>query len=186
MVQMVILATVVVYLLGMLAVGFYFQQKGMEDITDFFLAGKGAPWYLVALSFFATAIGAGGTIGLVAGTFESESITEFWSYGITLASSFVVAFLLGLQGVLLSALLTFAPEPWYGVYVDRLGDDALSDQHIAGVLMWVPLGALITAAGIWAAMAWVGPDDEPVEREPGRVSEGTATESTFPEITRLR
>lgn len=95
MVQTVILATVVVYLLGMLAVGFYFQQKGMEDITDFFLAGKGAPWYLVALSFFATAIGAGGTIGLVAGTFESESITEFWSYGITLASSFVVAFLLG-------------------------------------------------------------------------------------------
>ncbi|MEQ8438683.1 MAG: cytochrome c oxidase assembly protein [Ilumatobacter fluminis] len=74
----------------------------------------------------------------------------------------LVAFLLGLQGVLLSALLTFAPSPWYGVYVDRLGvDDALADQHIAGVLMWVPLGALITVAGIWAAMTWIGPDDEP-------------------------
>jgi cytochrome c oxidase assembly factor CtaG len=72
----------------------------------------------------------------------------------------LVAFLLGLQGVLLSALMTFAPEPWYGVYVDRLGADALADQHVAGVLMWVPLGALITAAGIWAAMAWVGPDDD--------------------------
>ena len=76
----------------------------------------------------------------------------------------LVAFLLGLQGVLLSALMTFSPEPWYGVYVERLGGDALADQHVAGVLMWVPLGALITVAGIWAALTWIGPDDEPPER----------------------
>lgn len=68
-------------------------------------------------------------------------------------------FLLGLQGVLLSALMTFSPDPWYQVYVDTLGPDALADQHVAGALMWVPLGALITAAGIWAAMTWLGPDD---------------------------
>jgi putative membrane protein len=55
--------------------------------------------------------------------------------------------------------MTFSPEPWYHVYVDTLGVDALADQHLAGVLMWVPLGALVTAAGIWAAMSWLGPDD---------------------------
>lgn len=94
MVQVIILATLIVYLIGMFGIGYYFQRKGMEDLTDFFLAGKGAPWYLVAFSFFATTIGAGGTIGLVAGTFETQSISEFWSYGISIASAFVVAFVL--------------------------------------------------------------------------------------------
>ena len=71
----------------------------------------------------------------------------------------IVVFLVGLQGVILSALMTFSPQPWYPVYIDSLGPDALADQRLAGVLMWVPLGALCTVAGIWATMAWLGPDD---------------------------
>lgn len=67
-----------------------------------------------------------------------------------------VVFLLGLQGVLLSALMVFSPSPWYDVYA---GADALGDQHLAGVLMWLPLGVLYTVTGIWAAMVWLGPDD---------------------------
>ena len=34
-----------------------------------------------------------------------------------------------------------------------------ADQRLAGVLMWIPLGALYTAAGIWATMTWIGKDD---------------------------
>lgn len=71
----------------------------------------------------------------------------------------LVVFLLGLQGVILSALMTFSREPWYSVYVHSLGGDALADQRLAGVLMWVPLGALYTAAGIWATITWLGTDD---------------------------
>lgn len=71
----------------------------------------------------------------------------------------LVVFLLALQGVLLSALMTFSQQPWYPVYVDSLGADALGDQHLAGVLMWVPLGALNVAIGVWAMMTWIGPDD---------------------------
>jgi cytochrome c oxidase assembly factor CtaG len=71
----------------------------------------------------------------------------------------MVVFLLGLQGVILSALMTFSPQPWYSVYVDSLGADALADQRLAGVLMWIPLGALYTTVGIWATMNWLGPDD---------------------------
>jgi putative membrane protein len=71
----------------------------------------------------------------------------------------IVVFLLGLQGVILSALMTFSPQPWYPVYVDSLGADALADQHLAGVLMWIPLGVLYTAIGVWATMNWVGTDD---------------------------
>lgn len=86
---------VLVYIAVMIAIGYYFHQKGMEDLEDYFLAGKGAGWYLVAFSFFATGIGAGGTIGLTADTFLAESVTAFWSYGITMVSFFIVAILLG-------------------------------------------------------------------------------------------
>jgi cytochrome c oxidase assembly factor CtaG len=72
------------------------------------------------------------------------------------ATRVLVVFLLGLQGVLLSALMIFSPTPWYDVYA---GADALGDQHLAGVLMWLPLGVLYTVTGIWAVMAWLGPDD---------------------------
>jgi putative membrane protein len=70
----------------------------------------------------------------------------------------LVVFLLGVQGVLLSLLMTFSRHPWYPVY-DGPGRDALADQHLAGVLMWVPLGALYAAVGIWTAMRWLGADD---------------------------
>lgn len=72
----------------------------------------------------------------------------------------LVVFLLGLQGVILSALMTFSREPWYPAYVDSLGNDALADQHLAGVLMWVPLGILYASAGVWATVTWLGSDDE--------------------------
>lgn len=71
----------------------------------------------------------------------------------------MVVFMLGLQGVILSALMTFSTSPWYPVYAETLGADAIADQRLAGVLMWIPLGALYTGAGIWAAMAWIGNDD---------------------------
>lgn len=71
----------------------------------------------------------------------------------------LVVFLLALQGVILSALMTFSPQPWYQVYVDALGADALGDQHLAGVLMWIPLGALYAGVGVWATMRWLGPDE---------------------------
>ncbi|WP_458190075.1 sodium:solute symporter family protein [Haladaptatus sp. NG-WS-4] len=95
MARELIAGIVLMYVIGMLGVGYFFHRKGMKDLKDYFLAGKGAPWYLVALSFFATAIGAGGTIGLSESTFTAQSITAFWSYGIALASFFVVAILLG-------------------------------------------------------------------------------------------
>lgn len=93
--QSTIVAIMIVYITGMLAIGYYFYQKGIVDLEDYFLAGKGAGWYLVALSFFATAIGAGGTIGLTGDTYAEESITVFWTYGITIGGFFIVAFVLG-------------------------------------------------------------------------------------------
>lgn len=45
---------------------------------------------------------------------------------------------------LLGALLTFAPAPLYRVYGGRwLGLDALGDQQLAGLIMWVPMGIVL-------------------------------------------
>lgn len=55
----------------------------------------------------------------------------------------VLVFTMTLQSVLLSALLTFSPTPWYPSYGQRAapwGLDPLVDQQLAGVMMWVPGG----------------------------------------------
>lgn len=50
---------------------------------------------------------------------------------------------------ILGALLTFAPRLLYPAYT-------LPDQQLAGLVMWVPGGALYLAAGLSFAAAWLG------------------------------
>src|SRR5213593_3167418 len=47
------LAIVVVYLLGVTALGLYFR-RGQQDVRDYFLGGKSAPWWALAFSIVAT------------------------------------------------------------------------------------------------------------------------------------
>lgn len=57
----------------------------------------------------------------------------------------------------LGALLTFATRPLYPVYAGRaprLGLDALADQQLAGVLMWVPACIPYLAGATW--LLWHG------------------------------
>lgn len=90
--------------------------------------------------------------------------TAFWRIVSTagdrrlgLGMSVLMVSLVGLEGALLAALLTFASHPLYAAYADA--PHALSDQVLAGVLMWVPaslayvgttvlaLGRLVRATG---------------------------------------
>lgn len=62
---------------------------------------------------------------------------------------------------LLGALLTFAPRPLYRLDPATLlgwGLSPLADQQIAGLIMWVPGGALYIAFAAWlmAARLWPG------------------------------
>lgn len=75
----------------------------------------------------------------------------------------VAVFGLALQSVLLSALLTFAPSPWYDPYADpppAWGLDPLADQQLAGVIMWVPSGLVHTAIGIALIARWLHANDD--------------------------
>lgn len=57
---------------------------------------------------------------------------------------------------LLGALIAFAPRPLYPLHA-RSTDPvaALADQQLAGLLMWVPGGAVYLAAGLMLVGAWL-------------------------------
>lgn len=61
----------------------------------------------------------------------------------------VSVFTTGLHTAVLGALLTFSSVPWYPVYAAsavELGLDALEDQQLGGLVMWVPGGLAYLAA----------------------------------------
>ncbi len=72
------IATIGIYLLLVVAVGFYFSRKERNS-TDYFLAGRNVGWFAIGASLFASNIssehiiglaGAGATSGVVTGSFE--------------------------------------------------------------------------------------------------------------------
>jgi putative membrane protein len=70
----------------------------------------------------------------------------------------LLVFAMGVQSVFLSALLTFAPAPWYAAYAETTsawGLDPLADQQLAGVIMWVPAGAVYVGAALALLIAWL-------------------------------
>jgi cytochrome c oxidase assembly factor CtaG len=63
-----------------------------------------------------------------------------------------------LQSGILGALMTFAPEPWYPFYTEttiRWGLTPLQDQQLAGLIMWIIEGAVLTLLTIGYFAAWL-------------------------------
>jgi len=56
---------------------------------------------------------------------------------------------------LLGAVFVLAPAPFYTVYAERT-PDPVADQQIAGLVMWVPAGLVLTLTGIALFAAWLG------------------------------
>jgi putative membrane protein len=58
----------------------------------------------------------------------------------------------------LGALLTLAPNLWYPLYVEpsaALGFDALQDQQMGGLVMWVPGGIAYFASALFMVARWL-------------------------------
>ena len=65
----------------------------------------------------------------------------------------------------LGALLTVAPSPWYGDYARQAAAwriDALADQQLAGLLMWIPAGVIFIVLGLALLAAWLGESERRV------------------------
>lgn len=74
----------------------------------------------------------------------------------------LMVFTTAFHTVLLSALITFANEPWYPAYADSInerGGSPLADQQLAGLLMWIPGGLLYTGVGLWLLAQWIREPD---------------------------
>jgi putative membrane protein len=59
----------------------------------------------------------------------------------------------------LGALLTLSPHVWYpsyGTTAPALGLDALEDQQLGGLLMWVPAGLAYVGVGLMLVARWAG------------------------------
>lgn len=73
----------------------------------------------------------------------------------------LLLFTSAVAGGLLSALLTFAPSAWFTAHVasaPRWGLDALSDQQLAGAVLWVPGGAIHLLAAALLFSRWLRED----------------------------
>jgi putative membrane protein len=67
-------------------------------------------------------------------------------------------FLTVLQSGILGALMTFTSQPWYPYYSDFVaywGLTPLQDQQLAGLIMWMPGGAVFTLLTIGYFAAWL-------------------------------
>jgi putative membrane protein len=76
-------------------------------------------------------------------------------YGLSVLYVFVTALHTGALG----AFATFAREAWYPSYVERaptLATAPLEDQQLAGLLMWIPAGAVLAVFGLALFAAWMG------------------------------
>ena len=70
----------------------------------------------------------------------------------------LLVFAMAMQSVFLSVLLTFARTPWYSGYATTTaswGLDPLADQHVAGVVMWIPAGGIYLVVALALLVAWI-------------------------------
>jgi putative membrane protein len=70
----------------------------------------------------------------------------------------LLVFAMAMQSVFLSVLLTFARTPWYSGYATTTvawGLDPLTDQQLAGVIMWIPAGGIYLVVALALLVGWV-------------------------------
>src|SRR5258708_34692421 len=74
------LAIVIVYLLGVTALGVYFRGK-QRDVRDYFLGGRTAPWWALAFSIVATETSTLTIIGTPALAYSGNMTFLQWGFG---------------------------------------------------------------------------------------------------------
>jgi SSS family solute:Na+ symporter len=77
-VQVVPLIIVIVYMVGMLLVGFLTNKYVIKDSTDYMLAGRRMGLFMVASSLSANNIGGGSTTGVAAKAFSGWGLSAAW------------------------------------------------------------------------------------------------------------
>lgn len=78
------------------------------------------------------------------------------SYLLSAGCLFVTSLVEGALG----ALMALSHSPWYSAYaamgMSGIGLDPTTDQQLAGLVMWIPGGAMHGAAAVWLLYRWLG------------------------------
>ncbi|OGW74868.1 MAG: hypothetical protein A2Z72_02395 [Omnitrophica bacterium RBG_13_46_9] len=169
-----ILLGVSIYMLGMLAVG-YWSSKRIKNLADFLVAGRRLPFYLALATLFATWFGAGSCMG-ASGTAYSRGflgvISDPFAAGVSLilAGFFYVGFLRRLKLLTVTDIFgkyysrnseIFASILMIPVYIGWLGSQMVALGYIMYILtgidptLGIILGGIIVlvytfAGGMWA------------------------------------
>ncbi|HEX8241295.1 MAG TPA: cytochrome c oxidase assembly protein [Allosphingosinicella sp.] len=120
-------------------------------------------WHLPAL--FDRAIGHEGWHFAQHASFLGSALLFWWamangrggrhSHGVAAMCLFATS----LVGGLLGALMSFSESPWYQGYaamgLTPLGMSPLEDQHLAGLLMWIPGGLVHAGAALYFLYKWL-------------------------------
>ena len=124
-----------------------------------------AVWLWHDPRLFEAALRDEGIHALQHGTFFATAVFFWWAilrgrfgragYGLAVALVFATA----MHTSVLGALLTLAPRLVYPLHAMRAapwGVDALDDQALAGIVMWIPSGTLFVLAALALLFAWLG------------------------------
>src|SRR5512135_2263613 len=88
--------TFVVYLAAVLGIGFLAGRKGKADTSDFFLAGRGLPWYVIGFSLIAASISSEQFIGEVGWAYKYGLAVSNWEWLVWPAQAILLIFFLPL------------------------------------------------------------------------------------------
>jgi cytochrome c oxidase assembly factor CtaG len=79
---------------------------------------------------------------------------------------------------ILGAAMTFSGIPLYPVYAAPAaarGIDVLEDQQLAGLIMWIPAGIVLTLFGLALFAAWLGEAERRSRFAPGGTTDAVGT-----------
>ena len=121
--------------------------------------------------------------------FFATAALFFWSLrqgrygkgGYGLAALYV--FLTALHTGVLGALLSVATRTWYPTQAARASDwslNALEDQQLAGLIMWIPGGVALALIGLAFLSAWIGESEQRARQRDRRASSHLGAAPTRP------
>lgn len=150
MVELSTIDLVVVFAYLVAAVGFgLWAGRGERNETDYFLAGRALPWYLIGFSLFASNMSGASFVGLMGAAYSHGMVVFNYEWTATLVLLFFALFMLP---VFLRARLFTVPE-----YLEARFD-ARSRWAYAGftilTLMFIDTAGALYAGGIVISTAW--------------------------------
>ncbi|MEM9682763.1 MAG: sodium:solute symporter [Pseudomonadota bacterium] len=142
------LIVVFAYVVVIFAIGIW-AGRGDRDVTDYFLAGRNLPWYLIGFSFYASNMSGASFVGLMGAAYSHGMVVFNYEWTATLVLIFFALFMLP---VFLRARIFTVPE-----YLETRFDRRLRWVY-AGftilTLMFIDMAGALYAGSIVISTAW--------------------------------